>query len=90
MGLDDKLLDMRGTRYQGLECCKEADSAFKPISFRPGGVGWPTLVVECGVSESLDGLRWDAKWWLKNSGWSVYIVLLFSISSATQLIQIGE
>ncbi|KAG0636994.1 hypothetical protein HOY80DRAFT_877228, partial [Tuber brumale] len=51
---------------------------------------FPTLVSECGVSESLDALRRDAKWWLKISEGSLHIVLLFSIPSAIQLLQIGK
>ncbi|KAG0632731.1 hypothetical protein HOY80DRAFT_1114196, partial [Tuber brumale] len=52
--------------------------------------GLQTLVLECGVSESLDALRRDAKWWLKYCGWSVNIVLPFSTPYATLLIQIGK
>ncbi|KAG0639780.1 hypothetical protein HOY80DRAFT_885822, partial [Tuber brumale] len=51
---------------------------------------WPTLVIECGVSQSQDDLRRDAKWWLKNQEGLVNIVLLFSISSGNQKIRIGK
>jgi fermentation-respiration switch protein FrsA (DUF1100 family) len=44
---------------------KELDASFKP-SYR-GKHGWPSLVIEAGLSESLVKLRRDAAWWLTNS-----------------------
>ncbi|KAG0138636.1 hypothetical protein HOY82DRAFT_476103 [Tuber indicum] len=90
MGMGDELQDMHGTRYQGMAGSKEADSAFKPLSFRPGEAGWPTLVIECGVSERVDRLRADAHWWLKSREGSVNIVLLFAISQAKQAIHVEK
>ncbi|KAG0632730.1 hypothetical protein HOY80DRAFT_752783 [Tuber brumale] len=90
MGLPDELLDMRGTRYRGIACSKEADSPFKPLSFRPGETCWPSLVIECRVSKRLDRLREDAHWWLKDRWVSVNIVLLFAISGANQTIHVEK
>ncbi|OQD78229.1 hypothetical protein PENDEC_c001G03381 [Penicillium decumbens] len=61
---------------------KQGDQAFKPPTrCSPGlpGIGWPTLVVETGVSESLPRLREDAKKWFRDSRGDVRIVILISI-----------
>ncbi|KAJ5948562.1 hypothetical protein N7454_001869 [Penicillium verhagenii] len=53
---------------------KQADQAFIPPRRLPvpgQRHGWPTLVIETGVSESLPRLREDARWWLENSGGEV-------------------
>ncbi|CUS15106.1 unnamed protein product, partial [Tuber aestivum] len=88
--LDEDLRDMRGTRYKGVSSSKEADSAFRPNSSRPDKANWPTVVVECGVSETLERLRVDAKWWLHNSFRDVHIVLLFAIKEIGQEILIEQ
>ncbi|KAJ6104736.1 hypothetical protein N7523_011056 [Penicillium sp. IBT 18751x] len=56
---------------------KQADQCFIPPCRRasPGQpVGWPTFVIETGVSESLPRLREDAQWWFNNSGGEVRMV----------------
>jgi hypothetical protein len=61
---------------------KQADQCFIPPGrcASPGQpVGWPTFVIETGVSESLPRLREDAKWWFNNSGGEVRMVLVISI-----------
>ncbi|KAJ5682071.1 uncharacterized protein N7477_002011 [Penicillium maclennaniae] len=61
---------------------KQADQYFTPPcrSASPGQpIGWPTFVIETGVSESLPRLREDAKWWFNNSGGEVRIVLVIGI-----------
>ncbi|KAJ5145936.1 uncharacterized protein N7515_000500 [Penicillium bovifimosum] len=49
---------------------KQADQCFTPPC-RSGSprqpVGWPTFVIETGLSESLPRLREDARWWFNNS-----------------------
>lgn len=42
--------------------------------------GWPTLVIETGVAESLPRLEQDARWWFENSLGETRIVLVMSIS----------
>jgi len=54
----------------------EGDSTGGPESERSGPDGWPTLVIEAGDSESLDGLRADMRWWFSTSEHNVKIVLL--------------
>jgi hypothetical protein len=66
---------------------KQGDQAFIPPSRCPAlqlpapqlPAGWPTFVIETGVSESLPRLREDAKWWLAASSGDVRIVLVISI-----------
>lgn len=81
MGLDiSKLRPTTTTRYAGARSAKEGDAGFKPMPERRGGDKWPTLVVECGVSESLPRLRIDAGWWLTNSKGDVKLVIVISFN----------
>lgn len=64
---------------------KQADQCFTPPGrcASPGvPVGWPTFVIETGVSESLPRLREDARWWFNNSNGEVRMVLIISIKKA--------
>jgi len=90
MGLQDELLNIRSTTIQGIQCRKEADSAFQPWSSRPYKTDWPTLVIECGVSESINRLRGDSNWWFTNSAAQVKTVLLFSVSEKKRKIHIEQ
>lgn len=61
---------------------KQPDECFNPAPRLPSnGVlnGWPTLVIETGVSESLPRLRQDAIWWFNNSGGDVRIVIILCV-----------
>lgn len=72
---------------------KQADECIYPRNRQPVGGqfrGWPTLVIETGVSESLAKLRRDATWWFQNSSADTRIVLLISIKSATKEIRIEK
>src|SRR6266705_920142 len=60
----------------------------RPLTRRPNGADWPTLVFEAGVFESLQKLKNDARWWLSNSGGQVKIVLIFSVQRESRTIQI--
>ncbi|CAI7617748.1 unnamed protein product [Penicillium palitans] len=62
---------------------KEADNSYLPPSryTRPiGNAGYPSLVIETGVSESLGRLRQDARKWFADSGGDVRIVILIHAS----------
>ncbi|RHZ67515.1 uncharacterized protein CDV56_108288 [Aspergillus thermomutatus] len=64
---------------------KQADQIFVPGSRRPRHAsirGWPTLVIETGVSESYTKLQADAKWWFANSLGDVRIVIVIVIGRA--------
>ncbi|OJJ41701.1 hypothetical protein ASPWEDRAFT_179408 [Aspergillus wentii DTO 134E9] len=72
---------------------KQADECFWPLSRqpRPGRAhGWPTLVIETGVSESLRRLREDACWWFHNSLGDVRIVLIVCINRRTRKILVEK
>ncbi|KAL5355504.1 hypothetical protein BJX96DRAFT_170736 [Aspergillus floccosus] len=72
---------------------KQADDCVYPRNREPVGGqfrGWPTLVVETGVSESLAKLRRDATWWFQNSSGDTKIVLVISIKRATKQITIEK
>jgi hypothetical protein len=80
MGIHEDELDYVGaTRFHGRRSSKEGDSTYRPHSFRPNETNWPTIVIESGVSESLRRLRFDASWWLTESGGDVKIVIIISI-----------
>ncbi|PUU73131.1 hypothetical protein B9Z19DRAFT_1095734 [Tuber borchii] len=78
MGLRRELVCLGGACFSSLASQKEADRAYKPKS-RKYLTDLPTIVFECGVSESLKRLMVDAKWWLENSGerWELLSLLLF-------------
>lgn len=68
---------------------KQPDQCFYPGSRRPvfsQFQGYPTLVVETGVTESLLRLRSDALWWFANSQGDTRMILIMSIRQATQTI----
>jgi hypothetical protein len=60
---------------------KQPDNGFVPPSrcATMANLGWPTLVIETGVSESLTQLRADAAKWFKDSSGDVRIVLVIAI-----------
>ncbi|RPA92418.1 hypothetical protein L873DRAFT_1709892, partial [Choiromyces venosus 120613-1] len=89
MGLGHELRDVGGRTFQGISSRKEPDTPFKPSS-RPLESNWPTVVIECGVSESLRHLKVDSRWWLVNSLGEVKIVFLISISKPARRIHIEQ
>ena len=63
---------------------KEPDECLVPRTRMPtwSTQGWPTMVIEAGVSESLPKLRNDANWWFNHSNGAVRIVLVISVNKA--------
>lgn len=89
MGTPDRELTAVGAgKYERPTSSKEGDSAWKPKVLRGGPDDWPTIVIECGLSESLARLRGDASWWLSHSNGDVKIVVLISITKAQKRLQI--
>jgi len=82
------ICSMGGTTYKGPDSRKEADGAFRPRLARRDVYDWPTVILECGLSESPGRLTADARWWLYNSGEAVKIVILFFVSTSTKTITI--
>lgn len=81
MGLDEfKLYPTGTTTYKGDSGAKQGDSGVKPVPEREDESDWPTLMVECGVSENIRELRADSNWWLTNSTGDVKIVMLVSVN----------
>ncbi|KAK6812994.1 hypothetical protein RU639_010809 [Aspergillus parasiticus] len=69
---------------------KQPDDCFFPPNRQPlGGQfnGWPSLVIETGVSESLAKLRRDATWWFQNSSGATRIVILVSVKAVAKSIR---
>ncbi|KAI2703907.1 hypothetical protein CBS147372_2376 [Penicillium roqueforti] len=64
---------------------KQPDNAFLPPSrctIPLSSTGWPTLVIETGVSESLSQLRADAAKWFADSNGDVRIALVIAIKDS--------
>ena len=90
MGISHReLRPMGGTRYPGHTSSKEGDSCYKPSS-RKKEANWPTIVIESGLSESLQRLRYDARWWLENSDGKVKIVVIILIKLADKRLQVEK
>lgn len=82
----NKLYPTGSTTYRGKTCGKQGDSGLKPIPERRKKTDWPTLVVECGVSENLRELRGDASWWLTNSNGEVRVVVLVLLNLQSRVL----
>jgi len=88
MGLRHGLCPAGRTTFEGIIGQKEADSTFQ-AECRMMAADWPTIVFECGLSQSLERLRVDSRWWLENSA-EVNIVLLFALSRANKGIHLEQ
>ncbi|EAW17080.1 uncharacterized protein NFIA_004360 [Aspergillus fischeri NRRL 181] len=72
---------------------KEADDCFIPPTRQARGnqsTGWPSLVIDAGVSESLTRLREDARWWFENSEGAVRTVILLGIKRTQRTIRLEK
>lgn len=67
---------------------KKCDSPWTSDLIRPGG--WPFLVIEAGVSESIPRLQADAAWWFANSGGQVKLVLLIQVTKGSRVIEMEK
>jgi len=84
-GFFKDIVDIGKTRFLGLGSQKEADTS---LTSRTPGAGWPTVVFECGVSESLERLRVDVRWWLENSKGEVGTAILVATSKETRSLHV--
>lgn len=64
--------------------CGESDTAFTADERDPNA--WPTLVVETGLSQSLESLRAKMRWWFSASDLAVNIVVLVKLQRASRTI----
>lgn len=81
MGLVDELDEGGGTTYEtssagALTSSGQGDSILKPLSRRPTGHEWPTVVFEAGQSQNMAHLRQKGNWWFHASNHAVRIVIL--------------
>ncbi|OJJ46425.1 hypothetical protein ASPZODRAFT_16191 [Penicilliopsis zonata CBS 506.65] len=68
---------------------KQPDNCLLPSTRQGRGgqpPGWPTMVLESGVSESLSKLHEDARWWFENSNGQVRIVIVMSVRRTSRTI----
>jgi len=87
-GQTSEICNMGSTTYQGKLCSKEADGSLRPLRARPDLHDWPTIILECGVSETPRRLTVDARWWIENSGGAVKVVFLLFVSVKRKTIRI--
>jgi hypothetical protein len=80
MGLHSYICRVDSAIYEGNGSQKQANIAWEPWSPLHGAADWPSVVVECGVSQSRERLEVDANWWFENSGGQVKIVFLITFS----------
>ena len=76
--------------FQGLGSKNKAAATFIPILSENPSRRWPTVVFGGGISESLERMRVDSRWWLENSLGGVKIVILISISKSERKIHIEQ
>ncbi|KAI1374439.1 hypothetical protein F4677DRAFT_461477 [Hypoxylon crocopeplum] len=68
----------------------ECDSTGGPKSQRLRSRDWPTLIIKAGVSESLNQLHADMKWWFAASNHDVKIVILTKFNQQQSKIILGK
>ena len=90
MGLFEDIGRTESATFKGNGSQKEADCSWKPYNTRPLISDWPTLIIECGISQSRGRLVADAHWWLENSGGQVKIVLVISFSQSKKEIRLQQ
>jgi len=89
MGLQCQLFQEGASKYIGSTSTKEADTAHRPVS-NLHRTDWPTIVYECGVSQSLPRLVVDAHWWLETSGGEVKIAIIITIDTLTRKLHLEK
>lgn len=62
---------------------KERDISYRPEVRKSG---WPSFMIETGLSQSISQLRTDAYYWLASSNGVCKVVLLLSINHQTKVI----
>ncbi|KAG0133082.1 hypothetical protein HOY82DRAFT_466638, partial [Tuber indicum] len=88
MGLQSDCARMDSTTFQVRSNRKQADLSWKPYKLRPGEKDWPTLIIECAVSQSYKSLINTAHWWLSGSEGQVKSVLLISVDKAEKKLRL--
>ncbi|KAG0131909.1 hypothetical protein HOY82DRAFT_607064 [Tuber indicum] len=78
-GQGHMIVPMGSTTYTGTLFKKEANVSLRPLRANPGLRQRPTVVFECGVSETSRRLTVYGQWWINDSGGAVKIVLPFFV-----------
>ena len=81
------LVGQLATKFEARDRAKEGDSGYKPVT-RTSKHDWPSLMVEVGVSESLQQLRSDARFWLTKSAGETRVVIVMSIDTVARKVKI--
>ncbi|OJJ40398.1 hypothetical protein ASPWEDRAFT_207582 [Aspergillus wentii DTO 134E9] len=80
VGLEAQLKCVGAGRVTHASISNEPDASFKPTNVPPGRSNqWPTVVVECGDSETTAHLRCIADLWIGNSGGQMTVVIIISV-----------
>ncbi len=99
LGLDHALVSICTTRYEPYNSvwkkCKQGDSGMRPDPPRDHQREFPSLVVECGNSESYPRLLEDRDWWFNNSPpgsfyGDVKVVITVKVDSRTRRLLIEQ
>ncbi|KAJ5893272.1 hypothetical protein N7495_004963 [Penicillium taxi] len=78
--LSEDLYPMNHGRIRGNAISKEPDWSVRPYTLPLGHHRvWPSIVLETGVSENMNELMKDARWWLSNSKGLVNMVLVVTV-----------
>ncbi|OBT87540.1 hypothetical protein VE02_03749 [Pseudogymnoascus sp. 03VT05] len=74
-GMDgEELVPIGSTTCRRWGAEREPDSSYKPRG--RGDDGWPTLVTLVGFKEAVEGLRWDAGWFVGGSEEEVRVAII--------------
>ncbi|CAK7562574.1 MAG: hypothetical protein SEPTF4163_000422 [Sporothrix epigloea] len=87
MGLSDNdLWPALATEFSGNDGSSgEPDACFLPPERGRDPGGWPTLVLETGVSQSLESTRAKMRWWFSASDHAVKIVVVYGATSTRNM-----
>ena len=86
--LGHELMVVASSRYSTTLRIRLPYELSKPRVARRFEYSWPTIVIECGASESLEELRRDCQWWLTNSAGEVSTALLLSVDRGDRRIRV--
>lgn len=75
----NELCILGASTQKGEFAARQADSSFKPTPERRGENDCASLMIECGLSQSLPDLRAAANWWLSNTQGQVRVVIVVSV-----------
>jgi len=78
MGLYEEICRTNAANYKGKDKSKQGDAAWVPYVRLEKG-DWPTLVMECAVTQTKHNLDAACRWWLSESHGKVKIVIAIDV-----------